>query len=53
LYVSTDNDFLAIIADPLKPPTDATRGMVFNPSKFFVFAFADSELPGYIPQPVK
>jgi outer membrane protein assembly factor BamB len=53
LYVSNDNDFQATVADPLKLPADTTRGLVFNPNKFFVFAFSDSELPGYIPQPVQ
>jgi len=50
LYVTTDNDFLAMIADPLKLPSDLTRGMVLNPNQFFVFAFGDTDLPGYIPQ---
>jgi len=53
LYVANDNDFLATIADPLKGPTDATRGMVPNPSQFFVFAFGDSDLPGYVPQQIR
>lgn len=51
LYVTNDNDFLATIADPRKLPSDPTRGMVTNPNQFFVFAIADSELPGYVPQP--
>jgi len=49
LYVANDNDFLATIADPLKSSTDPTRGMVPNPNQFFVFAFGDSDLPGYVP----
>jgi hypothetical protein len=53
LYISNDNDFLAIVADPLKLPTDPTRGFVTNPNQFFVFAFSDSELPGFVPQNVK
>ena len=53
LYVANDNDFQATVADPLKLPADTTRGLVFNPNKFFVFAFSDSELPGYIPQQVQ
>jgi hypothetical protein len=52
LYVANDNDFLATIADPLKSPTDPTRGMVPNPNQFYVFAFSDSDLPGYVPQPI-
>lgn len=51
LFVANDNDFLPTIADPLKLPTDLTRGQAFNPSQFFVFTFDDTELPGgYIPQ---
>jgi hypothetical protein len=53
LYVANDNDFLAVIADPLKLPGDPARGMVPNPNQFFVFAFDDNDLPGYIPQPVR
>jgi hypothetical protein len=51
LYVSNDNDFLPTVADPLKLPGDSTRGLIFNPNQFYVFAFTDSELPGYVPQP--
>jgi hypothetical protein len=51
LYVANDNDFLAMIADPLKLPSDPTRGMVPNPNQFYVFAFTDTDLPGYILQP--
>lgn len=50
LFVANDNDFLATIADPLKLPGDATRGMVDNPNQFFVFAFDDRDLPRYVPQ---
>ena len=53
LYVANDNDFQATVADPLKLPADTTRGLVLNPNKFFVFAFSDSELPGYIPQQIQ
>jgi len=53
LYVSNDNDFQATVADPLKLPADLTRGLILNPNKFFVFAFSDSELPGYIPQQIR
>ncbi|HEV8541031.1 MAG TPA: esterase-like activity of phytase family protein [Verrucomicrobiae bacterium] len=50
LYVANDNDFLPTVADPLKLPTDPTRSLMFNPNQFFVFAFDDNELPGYVPQ---
>ena len=53
LYIANDNDFLATIADPLKLPDDPTRSLVFNPNQFYVFAFDDSELPGYVPQQIK
>jgi phytase-like protein len=53
LYVANDNDFLATIADPLKAPGDITRGMVMNVNQFYVFAFSDAELPGYISQDLK
>jgi len=53
LFIANDNDFLATVADPFKQPGDATRGLIANPNKFFVFAFADSELPGFVPQKFK
>jgi hypothetical protein len=53
LYIANDNDFLAMVADPLKLPTDPSRSQVFNPNQWYVFAFSDNELPGYVPQPFK
>ena len=53
LFVTNDNDFLATIADPLKLPSDATRGMVPNPNKFFVFAFDPEDLDGYVPERIR
>jgi hypothetical protein len=53
LYIANDNDFLADVADPTKLPTDPTRGLVPNPNRFYVFAFGDADLPGYVPQPVR
>jgi hypothetical protein len=53
LYVANDNDFQATVADPFKLPADTTRSLILNPNKFFVFAFGDGELPGYIPQQVR
>jgi len=53
LYIANDNDFLATIADPLKLPGDPTRGTVPNPNEFYVFAFGDADLPGYVPQRVR
>jgi len=53
LYIANDNDFLGTIADPLKLPSDATRGTVANPNVFYVFAFGDEDLPGYVPQKIK
>jgi len=53
LVIANDNDFLATVADPFRLPGDPTRGMVANPNQFYVFAFEDSELPGYTPQIIK
>ena len=53
LYVVNDNDFLGSIADPMKLPDDPTRGMIPNPNQFFVFAFGDGDLPGYVPQRIR
>jgi len=53
VYIANDNDFLAMVADPFKLPGDPTRGMVANPSQFYVFAFDDSELPGFVPQKIR
>ncbi len=53
LFIANDNDFLATIADPLKLPGDPSRGMVANPNQFYVFAFDDSDLPGYVPQKIR
>mgnify|MGYP001598477189 FL=1 len=50
LFIANDNDFLPLVADPLKQPGDPTRGMVPNPNQFYVFAFDDADLPGYVPQ---
>jgi hypothetical protein len=53
LFIANDNDFLPTVADPFKLPGDATRGKIGNPNQFYVFAFADSELPGFVPQKFK
>lgn len=53
LFIANDNDFLPTVADPFKLPGDATRGKIANPNQFYVFAFADSELPGFVPQKFK
>ena len=50
LFIANDNDFLPVIADPFKVPGDSTRGMIPNPNKYYVFAFGDEDLPGYVPQ---
>jgi hypothetical protein len=56
LYVANDNDFLTAIADPLvkacTPGAACSRTMVPYPNQWFVFAFDDSDLPGYVPQQV-
>lgn len=53
LYIANDNDFLGSIADPHKQPGDPTRGMIANPNQFYVFAFDDADLPGYVPQKIR
>ncbi len=53
LFITNDNDFLPSVADPSKDPGDPTRGLVPNPNEFFVFTFEDSDLPGYVPQPIR
>ena len=45
LYVSNDNDYTAVVANSHHP-----TGTVDNPNTVFVFAFADDDLPGYVPQ---
>jgi hypothetical protein len=49
LFVANDNDFLGVIANPMQLPGPG-RGLFFNPNQIYVFAFADSELPGYVAQ---
>jgi hypothetical protein len=46
LYVVNDNDFTAAV-----PDKDSV--VVDNPNQFFVFAFGDADLPGFVPQPFK
>ena len=53
LFVSNDNDFLGNIADPFKQPGDPNRGMIANPNQFYVFAFDDDDLPGYVAQKIR
>ena len=53
LYVANDNDFLATIADPLALPNDPARGTIANPNQFYVFAFGDEDLPGFVPQNIR
>ena len=43
LFVGNDNDFLGTLAPPV--------GTGDNPNQFFVFAFTDADLPGFVPQP--
>ncbi len=46
LYVASDNDFLSAVEDK-----DGV--VVDNPNRFFVFAFGDADLPGYVAQKFK
>src|SRR5262249_40897310 len=43
LFVANDNDFLAAVPDK-------NAVVVDNPNQYFVFAFADGDLPGFVPQ---
>ena len=43
LYIANDNDFLAAVPDK-------NGVIVANPSQYFVFAFDDDDLPGFVPQ---
>jgi hypothetical protein len=49
LYIANDNDFLATIPNPLDPAS----GNVANANQFYVFAFDDADLPGYVPQRIE
>jgi len=53
LFIANDNDFLSAVADPFKAPGDPSRGMIANPNQIYVFAFADNELSGFVPQKFK
>lgn len=46
LFIANDNDFLPTT-------TDLNGQVVDNPSHWYVVAFDDSDLPGYVPQPVR
>ena len=41
--------FLSVIADPTDPANETSE----NPNQFFVFAFDDNDLPGFVPQRIK
>ena len=43
LYIANDNDFLASVQDK-------NLAVVDNPNQWFVFAFTDGDLPGFVPQ---
>jgi hypothetical protein len=44
--VASDNDFNASVADK-------NGAVVENPNQFFVFAFSDADLTGFVPQRFK
>jgi hypothetical protein len=46
IFVGNDNDFLATVVNSKGTSPS-------NPNRWFVFAFTDSDLPGYIPQQFK
>lgn len=43
LFIANDNDFLAAVLDKNNATVD-------NPNQYFVFAFDDGDLPGFVPQ---
>ncbi len=45
LFVANDNDYIHSVADALHP-----AGFDNNPNVWFVFAFGEAELPGFVPQ---
>lgn len=45
LYLSNDNDYSAVVAN-----SHHASGTADNSNKWFVFAFDDDDLPGYVPQ---
>jgi hypothetical protein len=48
LYVSNDNDYTSVV-----PNVNHPNGSAENPNAFFVFAFDEAELPGFVPQRFK
>ena len=46
--MSNDNDYTAVV-----PNVNHPDGTAENPNRFFVFAFGDLDLPGYVPQRFK
>jgi hypothetical protein len=49
IYVSNDNDYTAVVANKTHLPSKTAS----NPNQFFVFAFDDNDLPGFVPQQFK
>jgi hypothetical protein len=47
LYVSNDNDYVAVVTDTHHPAGKD------NSNTFFVFAFTDADLPGFVPQQIR
>jgi hypothetical protein len=46
LYIANDNDYSPVVVNSHGTTTS-------NPNRFFVFAFSDVDLPGFIPQQFK
>jgi Esterase-like activity of phytase len=46
VFVANDNDYVATVTDSNHPSG------IDNPNRWFVFAFGDSDLPGYTPQKI-
>jgi hypothetical protein len=46
VFVANDNDYVATVTDSNHPAG------LDNPNRWFVFAFEDADLPGYVPQKI-
>ena len=45
LYIANDNDYTSVV-----PNSNHSDGTAVNPSQWFVFAFSDDDLVGFVPQ---
>ena len=45
LYIANDNDYTSVVSN-----SNHSDSTAVNPSQWFVFAFSDDDLPGFVPQ---